>query len=281
MPGAGVGVCSSWHLHRCRSWSKELEVPQGVSPSPSHPRPHPQAPAAGLAWIHATRRPCPPAGLPGLAQLRPRGGSGRPPWRGEAAGRAAAQLLPGAGGALRGGGFPVPAHVVTPSLVTPHPRAPAGPPCPAGLGKQPRGQRGGRNAALEPCKSTEWTRTLRPGCAVLVTGCTIPADPRVPGQQGDPRLCLPISLHLEQSERCHRPRNKDKKGVLDEMQRSVMGGGTQDIACYSKGHGGTHRSQPGERGEGLEPCVYPPKRPSAPQSIPEPFPATSNRIQAG
>lgn len=72
-----------------------------------------QAPQAGMARIHAAGRPRSAPGLPGLAELRPRGRPGGPAGSGQAAGRAAAQLLRGAGRAVRGGRLPVSPHVVT------------------------------------------------------------------------------------------------------------------------------------------------------------------------
>ncbi|KAM9657812.1 uncharacterized protein ACIBXB_009533 isoform 1-T1 [Morphnus guianensis] len=96
---------------QCRPTEPHLLLQRAQCPHGS-----PLAPTAGLARIHAAGRPSPQAGLPGLAQLWPWGGSGRPPGRGQAAGRAAAQLFRGAGGALRGGGLSLPAYVVTPAL---------------------------------------------------------------------------------------------------------------------------------------------------------------------
>lgn len=156
--GAAVGSPPPhpWRLHACRSWCKEPEVSRRVSPSPSHPHPHLQAPTAGLARIHAAGWPSPQAGLPGLAQLWPWGGSGRPPGRGQAAGWAAAQLFRGAGGSLRGGGLSLPAYVVTPApwyQGTPFPMPQAAPAHPAGMGIQPQGPSWvvpvGRTVALE------------------------------------------------------------------------------------------------------------------------------------
>lgn len=145
MPGTRVGRGAAvgsppphpWRLHACRSWCKEPEVSRRVSPSPSHPHPHLQAPTAGLARIHAAGWPSPQAGLPGLAQLWPWGGSGRPPGQGQAAGWAAAQLFRGAGGSLRGGGLSLPAYVVTPApwyQGPPLPHAPGSPGASCGYG---------------------------------------------------------------------------------------------------------------------------------------------------
>lgn len=80
---------------------------------PLSPHPHPQAPPASLARLHTKGWPCPPVGLPGLAQLWHSPGHGQCPGGGQAAGWAEAQLLHTAGRALHRGGFSLPAHVVT------------------------------------------------------------------------------------------------------------------------------------------------------------------------
>lgn len=130
---------------------------EGIS-HPSHPHPRLQDPTAGLARIDAAGRPSPQAGLPGLAQLWPRGGPGRPPGRGQAAGRAAAQLLRGAGGALCRGGLSLPAHVVTLAPQRPPVMCPGSPSSSARAGKllwELRGQREGKNCsvrAVQECR---------------------------------------------------------------------------------------------------------------------------------
>lgn len=81
--------------------------------APIHVPPNPQAPKTGMARIHGPGEPSPQAGLPRMEKLRARGGFGGPPGRGQVGGGAEAQLLRGAGGAVRGGGLPLPPHVVT------------------------------------------------------------------------------------------------------------------------------------------------------------------------
>lgn len=108
--GAGVGG-PCW-VSPCRSTGATTGGAPGC-PQPLSPCPHPQATPASVARLHTTGWPCPPVGLPGLAQLWHSRGHGHCPGQGPAAGRAPAQLLHTAGRALRRGGFSLPAHVVT------------------------------------------------------------------------------------------------------------------------------------------------------------------------
>lgn len=111
-PCVGAGGGSLGWLPPCRSAGTKSTSAPGC-PQPLSPHPHPQAPTASLARLHTTRWPCPPMGLPGLAQLWHSRGHGHCPGRGPAAGWAPAQLLHTAGRALHRGGFSLPAHVVT------------------------------------------------------------------------------------------------------------------------------------------------------------------------
>ena len=245
--GTGVGGCgrSPQGLQGCRSWREEPGVPWRVSPSPSVPHPRLQAPTAGLARIHAAGRPSAPARLPGLAQLRRRGGPGHPPGPGQAAGRAAAQLLRGAGGALRGGGLPVPAHVVTPAprRGDPQPRTPGSPQSPScGVGESaPGGQRQRRSRAGAP-------RGCRPrGRAVPGSSPAVPSL-RLPVPWGGRVMpgCAPCPLPLQQSKCCHCPGNKDTK-MLFWMRRDTLlwGGALPATSAAARGAGGHAAASPG------------------------------------
>lgn len=194
-------------------------------PQPLSPHPHPQAPEASMARLHTTGWPCPPVGLPGLAQLWHSRGHGHCPGPGPAAGWAPPQLLHTAGRALHRGGFSLPAHVVT--TVTPKHEL---------------------QALLESCVAGEcpwehdgWCQS----CAGALRGHQVHSQavpcpaPAVPSHRSLCHGAMPgcaCSLPPPREPTLSPPRNKDKKILVFMTPCFVRGGHGQ----LQQGAEGTH-----------------------------------------